>query len=483
MSDSRVKTGLFIILAVVLGVTVAVGLYFYQIFYKSECFLPGVKIASVSVAGYTREEAAEMFEVWVEEIYRTPVIFSYEDYTYKTRLSELCFPVEAAEVVESLWKQDRQRGLKSKILNLDGSKSVVYSVKISYRTAVLNSLIEEWNRKLASKFVNARLEVDREKGLVIIPGTAGKSVNAAATLAGLPGELKQQKVFEVPIVMEEEFPEITEEDLQNMGKLSSYTTWYDVKNANRSHNLELAASAISASVIAPGNIFSFNRTVGERIYEKGYRDALVIQDGQFKPGTGGGICQVSSTLYNACLLAGFEIVERHNHALAVAYVPLGRDATVVYGQQDFRFKNNTGDYVYIHAVAGEGRLTVNIYGNLDYKKKVELSHVIDEVIGFKEVQEIDNNLKPGEKRVDHEGFPGYVVRTFRAIYDTAGQLIEREQLALDRYKPLDKLTYIGPPQEVEPVPPEDSEQKKLDNGEENKTTPEADEAYRERKDE
>ena len=124
---------------------------------------------------------------------------------------------------------------------------------------------------------------------------------------------------------------------------------------------------------------------------------------------------VSSTLYNAVLLSGLEIVERHNHNLAVAYIPTGLDATVSYGLQDFKFKNNTRHPVYLRSVAGGGGLTITIYGHLSNKKNITLEHYIDQVIPFQEIREKDPTLAPGEERIetrmpqfmqpDHTGLP------------------------------------------------------------------------------
>ncbi|HBQ86976.1 MAG TPA: hypothetical protein DD811_10950, partial [Syntrophomonas sp.] len=266
----------------------------------------------------------------------------------------------------------------------------------------------------------------------------------------------------IAIVLEERQPAVDEESLSNMGELAQFSTWYNAGEVDRSHNLAKAAAKINTSVVLPGQIFAFNRTVGQRLVETGYRDAMVIVNGKFEPGLGGGICQVSSTLYNTCLLAGLKIVERHNHALAVSYVPLGRDATVSYGVQDFRFQNNTASPVYIRSIAGGGKLSITIYGNLDYKQKIGVSHVVDKVINFTTVHKTDAALPPGTQKVDHKGIPGYVVRSFRTYYDDNGKAIKTEQLARDSYMPLNQTIFDGPaivqpppaeePPPVEPTP-------------------------------
>ena len=236
--------------------------------------------------------------------------------------------------------------------------------------------------------------------------------------------LIRSQVLKIPIIIRKQEPQITDAILSNMGQLSSYTTNYDLALVNRSHNLYVAASSIDKSIVAPHTVFSFNNTVGQCTAEKGYLDAMVIVTGKFEPGLAGGICQVSSTLYNASLLAGMDIMERRNHSLAVTYVPLGRDATVANGSQDFKFRNNTDDPIYIRATASGGRLTISIYGNLKYKKKIEISNIIDQTLDFTTLIEQDPTLKPGEEKVDHNGQPGYVVRSFRTFYDEDGKIIE-----------------------------------------------------------
>lgn len=147
-------------------------------------------------------------------------------------------------------------------------------------------------------------------------------------------------------------------------------------------------------------------------------------------------------------------MERRNHSLAVTYVPLGRDATVANGSQDFKFMNNTDDSIYIRATAAGGRLTISIYGNLKYKKKIEISNIIDQTLDFTTLIEQDPTLKAGEQKVDHNGQLGYVVRSFRTFYGEDGKILKTEQLARDTYDPLNKLIYSGP--ELVPVPVPDT---------------------------
>lgn len=143
--------------------------------------------------------------------------------------------------------------------------------------------------------------------------------------------------------------------------IGRYVTYYNPGNVNRSHNIALAAEAIDSTVVFPGETFSFNRTVGQRTVARGYREAPVIVRGELSEGVGGGICQVSSTLYNAVDNAGLQIVERYAHSRNVAYVPPGRDATVSWYGPDFAFRNSLDQPVLIRAHAACGTMRVTLY--------------------------------------------------------------------------------------------------------------------------
>lgn len=453
MKREYLKSGLIFIGLVSLGVLAAVILYFTKYFYYSDGFMPGVVIGGIRVEGSNVEEAETLLRQELDRIYNIPVTYYHADYEETTTLHILCRPVNAHDIVEAAWADEQSRNWYEKIANLNGNHQINYPVKLEYRPEQTASLIQKWNQNWGVPFQDSSLKIDARRGLIVVPGRVGMKVNPEETFQPLPQELNAfPEQMRMPIVIEEEHPQVDEETLSNMGEIATFTTAFNPGEINRSHNLYMAATGINGSVVDPQEIFSFNKKVGMRTLEKGYRDAMVIVGGKFEPGLGGGVCQVSSTLYNACLLAGLEIVERSNHALAVAYVPLGQDATVVYGLQDFRFKNNTAYPLYLRAVTGGGRLTINIYSNLNVKQNIKVSRSVDQTIPFQTINEIDLELQPGEQKVEQAGKPGYVVRSFRTFYDGAGNAIKTEQLARDTYRPLNKIVKLGPESETVPDP-------------------------------
>ena len=444
MEKNRFKTGLAFVVVLFLGISGALSLYFYKNFIATDLFMPGVEIGGIAVQGYNVEDAASTVSQAINETFATPVTFYKDDYKYESTLGGLCLSLDVAKIVESAWKEEKSRNWQAKIANLDGNRKINYPLTIQYNPEVKARLLKDWDSKWGVVYKNASLEVDNQRGLVIVPGQAGLKVDEDATFKILPTNLHEISTLRMPIIMVRQQPQVNEEMLKNMGEISSYSTFYNPGEVNRSHNLYMAASSVNKIMIAPQTVFSFNNTVGARTMETGYLDALVIVGNKFEPGLGGGICQVSSTLYNACLLAGLEIVERYNHALAVAYVPLGRDATVAYGIQDLKIRNSTDSPVYIRVIASGGKLTVNIYGNLKYKRKIDISNIIDQTLDFVVEKETDPKMAAGEQRVDHKGNPGYIVRSFRNFYDENGKIVKTEQLARDTYKPLNELILEGP---------------------------------------
>lgn len=143
--------------------------------------------------------------------------------------------------------------------------------------------------------------------------------------------------------------------------LSKYITYFNAANKNRTYNIGLACSHLNNTIVDPGAVFSFNGTTGPRGTVNGYKDSIIFKNGEKVIEAGGGVCQVSSTLYNAALAADLKILERHRHSLDVDYVPKGRDATVYYGHLDFKFKNNTPGQIQIKTQIINNQLTVSLY--------------------------------------------------------------------------------------------------------------------------
>lgn len=210
--------------------------------------------------------------------------------------------------------------------------------------------------------------------------------------------------IEIPVT-EEVKPNMSDKEASEVNRvLGRYSTSFG-GDANRSSNISLAAEKISGTYLKPGDVFSYNQTTGSRSAANGYKEAPVIINGKLEPGSGGGVCQVSSTLFNAVILSGLEVTQRTCHFSPVSYVPLGRDATVAEGVIDFCFRNHLKHGVYIYAEYAPGRVTVWILGNAeDRPSYVDISKIKEETVPFKTVNRLDPSQKEDKKTEEgHEG--------------------------------------------------------------------------------
>jgi len=219
-------------------------------------------------------------------------------------------------------------------------------------------------RKETTPARNATVEVKHGK-VYITSSQEGRGVDMARLTADMDAAAAGNGLRTVHVNLIAVHPRFTTAQLQAMGLSalgSQFTTYYSPRNKARAANIALAARIVNGTIIPPGKTFSLNETLGPRTENRGFDVAPVIVDGVLRQGVGGGICQYATTLFNAVFFAGLPIVERHPHTFAISHYPLGRDASVAWGSQDFRFRNTTGQPLMIRSFTTRGTLTVVIIG-------------------------------------------------------------------------------------------------------------------------
>ena len=222
-------------------------------------------------------------------------------------------------------------------------------------------------------------------------------------------------------------------------QLSTFTTRYDVSDKDRTTNLEIACQKINGKVVLVGDTFSYNQTLGPRTIAAGYKNGKVYAGGEVVDGIGGGICQISSTLYNTVLMANLEIVERRNHQFVTSYLPAGRDATVVYGAIDFKFKNTRKFPIRIVATAKNGIATVSMYGikeDSEYTFSFNTKTVAS--IPFTTKYEEDATLEPGTEKVKQKGVNGLKTETYITKM-LNGKVVSTTLLSKDTYDAMTRV--------------------------------------------
>lgn len=220
---------------------------------------------------------------------------------------------------------------------------------------------------------------------------------------------------------------------KNTRKIASFTTYFDGSNLNRSSNIRLAAGMLNGTVLRAGETLSFNDIVGERKKERGFLSAKIIENGEFTEGVGGGVCQVSTTLYNAAVLSGMKIEEYHPHSLAVGYVPPSRDAMVSGTAFDLKIKNPAKTPVYVRAATANGSVTFTFYGAFDGAEYSIKSAVTGSIPAPEELTEEREKARDGRDGITSESY----------LEITRGGFTKRTLLRKDKYLPVKKIVYGG----------------------------------------
>jgi len=285
---------------------------------------------------------------------------------------------------------------------------------------------------------------------VIRGGTEGLSFDLDAAKAKLASAGNVSR-FEFALI--KTTPAVSKDDIQNKiyrDVLSSYSTKL-TKDKGRTENIRLAAEQVNGTEIMPGQIFSYNETVGQRTEEKGYQKAAIFVKGEVVDDIGGGICQLSSTIYITTLLSDLQQVERSPHRYAVTYTPLGQDATVAWGSLDYKFKNDKDYPIKLKTYLDDGMVKVILYGtktdDYTYKlystedEKVEYDEA-DKYVAFGSEEAIAQELTTIGQTKTSGGKYGYKSTTYLITLDSSGNEVARKQVNKSTYRTQTKTTYI-----------------------------------------
>ena len=277
----------------------------------------------------------------------------------------------------------------------------------------------------------------------IYPEVEGVDFDVEKAKQMIMAEVKDEYIIELIITK----PNVTIDQIGTEAfpdQLSTFTTRYDASDKDRSTNLVLACQKINGKIIKPGETFSYNETLGPRSKATGYKNAKVYENGQVVDGIGGGICQISSTLYNAVLMSDLDIVERRNHQFVTSYVGAGRDATVVYGATDFRFKNTRNYPIRIVASAKSGVATVSIFGIKEADREYTYSFSTQTIstIPYTTKYVEDASLAPGKEVVKQKGSNGLVTQTYMTKR-LNGKVVSTELLSKDTYNAMQRIVHRG----------------------------------------
>ena len=360
-----------------------------------------------------------------------------EQYSYTIKDKELI--ITNGKAGNSILDEELKDNLIENIKNqINGIKEVI-EIPVEYKQPEkidLEKIYKEIYKEAKDAYiVDEPFELHKEED----------GVNFAITMQEAKNILIEEKeTYKIPLKITE--PKVKVKDLGDKlfkQTLSKYTTIYDAGVYNRAHNVQLAAKTINGTILLPGETFSYNGVLGNTNAARGYKQATAYVGGKVVPSFGGGICQVSSTLYNAVLYANLEIVERHNHSYAVSYVPAGRDATVAYGGKDFKFKNSRSYPIKIVASAKNGIVSISIKGIKETKEyEVVLTSSVLSTKANTTTYEENSSLEVGKEKVIQAGYTGKTSVAYK-ILKYNGKTISKTLLSKDVYKPMNRIIERG----------------------------------------
>ncbi len=449
VSSKKIITGLgCTLIAAAVGLTVST-----YVFVNSDKVCKGVYIVGVDLSGMRKQQAGDILQKMAQSRMNGRISISVLDQKWSAAASDLGVKVDWHKSLEDAMQVGRRSNILTRLTDIlsgpTDSKQIPLAMKCD--ESVLRRTIIKMANVIDRPAKNASLDLS-SGSISVLPEQDGIKLDREASADSISKALTTgtAQISLSPVV---DKAKVTASALQSVDTvLASYTTTFVRAKRDRSHNLKVASDKVNKTILMPGEEFSYNKTVGERLISTGFRNAIIFVKGMMEEGVGGGICQVSSTLYNAALLAGLDITERHHHSRTVVYVPAGRDATVAYGSRDLRFKNSGSSPIYITETITGNRLRAVIYGASADKKTVSVYNgqtSYTPINGQKTV--VDRTIPPGTTKVTDKGSKGVSTVVYRKIVDETGQP-RVEVVSRDKY-PAQKVIVATNPVAAAPALP------------------------------
>lgn len=330
-----------------------------------------ITIENISVGKLTKEEAVNMLKK-TYPLDNFNINYNNESWTIKPEDIELNFHIE--ERVDEALNYTRNKSIWNNIKRkgkLNINKPYNIKIKATYNEVKLSKQLEKIYEKINIEAVDATFYVEPSGEIKRSESKEGRDVDISKLKDDIYNMINKKKIKDINLPVLTLYPKTSTKQVKSINSiLGQFSTSFN-DSTSRGSNIHVAGESTSDVLLMPGETFSYNKKTGARNWVNGYQSAPIIVGGKVVNGEGGGVCQVSTTIYNAALLSGLTIDEVHNHSLPSRYAPRGRDATVSYGYTDLKFTNPYTHPVYIKNIVGNGAITSKIYGcNLDRERIV-----------------------------------------------------------------------------------------------------------------
>ncbi|WP_138159655.1 VanW family protein [Peptoniphilus catoniae] len=421
----------------------------------------GIKISGINVGKLTKKEAVKKVnQEKFQEIKDRSFDFKDGDMEYSFGYDDVGYKLDIEGAVEEAYSIGRSDSFFKNFIDIVKNPLINKNINLSSSLDddKLNSVVENLALNVYKEPINAEIEYNKSSGFRLVSSQNGRYVDSNELKNLIINNKEDGEPIDIPIIVS--YPDIKEEDFNGIDILyAEFSTDYSKSIENRKDNISLGAGHFNNLLIKPGEEISFNETVGDISEKTGFKNAAVIINGEFDQGIGGGICQVSTTLYNALIRSDLNIVERHNHTRPISYVPLGTDAAVAEGYKDLKFINSTNHNIYIKSFADGKDLTFQIFGNSNDKDyEVKIVPKLLNVSEPKTIEKYSKDMDEGESKVEKKGSKGYSYETYKEIIKD-NEVVKTERISNSNYQAQDRVVIIGERHKEDKTDKKDSNKK------------------------
>lgn len=404
---TRINMIILAIFIITIG-TIAIH-YFNKNYIYNDKIAKNVYVGKINLSNLSMDEAKKILkDTYIPQNMK----IKYENNSFELSPKTIDFNYDIEKVLDEAYNFNKTKSYienVKRIVSLESGNKKIFEIKSTYNESKLDNYLKKLSKEINTEVKDADINISSTGVINITPEVIGQKVNIKSTRENINKSIRNNSFEKVDLVVEKTEPKITADMLQSVDSvLTTQNTTFNNSSPNRAHNIIRSANSTSDILLMPGEEFSYNKSTGPRSKSNGYKDAPVIVNGKIQDGSGGGVCQVSTTIYNSALYSGMDITKVRNHSLPSSYAPMGKDAAVAYDYLDLKFKNPYDHPVYIKNTVYNGVVTSKIYGSSKDKQNISIQ---TENIGS-----------------------GNTVKTYRIYKDRSGKVFKNEYITTSIYR-------------------------------------------------
>ncbi|MBU3159894.1 VanW family protein [Clostridium frigoris] len=443
------KKAIIIIGVLILFSTITFSGYSYiKVKQWDSLILPGVKIENEDLTGKTKKEAQTILnDKYSSKVLKKKITVVTDEKKYILDYKTLGAKYKVDEALQKALSYGNNMNMFEKYKAIEHPRGKQIKLTFEYNDKTVDKILKEIAKDTDKKEKNATITKVSGGEFVVTNDVIGRKLEVDKLKTNVKSKIDgftDEDVAYIQAPVKEIKPKISKASLKTINtRISSYTTSFGSSPEGRATNIALATGSINGKLLMPGDVFSFNGVVGERKASRGYKAASIIIGDKLEQGLGGGICQVSSTLYNAMLSTSIVSVERIHHTISSGYIPKGQDATVDYGNLDYKFKNTFKYPIYIEGLLSNGNIYFNIYSSSTLTNRTyKIVNEVSEPTEPKTETIQDPTMYEGQNKIVKTGYAGFKVKVIRKTYEN-GNLVNTEIINKDTFRVINGVMKVG----------------------------------------